>query len=221
MLNYSFNGVGEIGEKTFYEQRIINNINKNITLTSLSEGRHNITIFCNDTSGNMGQSAYTYFSTDTLYPNISFNIPPTTDSGTYYQNWVYVNVSASDANLKQVTIRVINSSGEANSTWYTSSGSYKYNFTNLGYGNYYVNASVWDYVNHINSTNTLSIILLAPPPSTLVNYSCGNTRLQFRINGSNLYEQGIEPVGQNSSCPAYNITNNGTGSGSNITVNLN
>jgi hypothetical protein len=66
MLNYSFNGVGEIGEKTFYEQRIINNINKNITLTSLSEGNHNVTIWCNDTLSNMFQSAYTYFSVDSI-----------------------------------------------------------------------------------------------------------------------------------------------------------
>ncbi len=31
---------------------------ENITLTSLSEGSHNVTIYCNDTDGNMGQSYY-------------------------------------------------------------------------------------------------------------------------------------------------------------------
>ncbi len=35
------------------------NATLNITLTSLSVGTHNATIYCNDTSGNMGQSYYT------------------------------------------------------------------------------------------------------------------------------------------------------------------
>ncbi len=38
---------------------------QNTTLTNLSEGKHNITIYCNDTLGNMGQSDYVYFTVDT------------------------------------------------------------------------------------------------------------------------------------------------------------
>lgn len=34
----------------------------NITLTNLSEGLHNVTIYCNDTLNNIGQSDYTYFT---------------------------------------------------------------------------------------------------------------------------------------------------------------
>ena len=36
-------------------------LTSNITLNFLTEGNHNITINCNDTAGNMGQSNYTYF----------------------------------------------------------------------------------------------------------------------------------------------------------------
>lgn len=56
-------------------------------------------------------------------------------------------------------------------------------------------------------------------PDTLVNYSCGNTRLPFRI--TNLTGQNVEPTTQNVSCPAYNITNNGTNSGNALKAWLN
>ncbi len=47
----------------------------NITLTSLSEGSHNVTIWANDTLGNMGQSDYVYFYVDGTNPivNVSIN----------------------------------------------------------------------------------------------------------------------------------------------------
>jgi hypothetical protein len=55
-------------------------------------------------------------------------------------------------------------------------------------------------------------------PVTQVAYTCGNTKLQYRI--SNLTEQDVEPVGQNASCPAYNVSNSGVANGTNITARL-
>jgi parallel beta-helix repeat protein len=45
-------------------------ISGNTTVSSLSDGRHWITIFANDTSGNMGRSETVYFSVDTVAPSI-------------------------------------------------------------------------------------------------------------------------------------------------------
>ena len=56
-------------------------------------------------------------------------------------------------------------------------------------------------------------------PNTTIEYSCGLTKLQWRI--TNLTEQDLEPVGQSSSCPAYNITNTGTKEAVNLYTRLN
>ena len=45
-----------------YEEAIWWNFSSNITLTSLSEGKHNVTIYANNSLGNMGQSSYVYFT---------------------------------------------------------------------------------------------------------------------------------------------------------------
>ena len=47
-----------------YEIEMIDIEGRNITLTSLSDGLHNVTIWANDSSGNMGQSLYTYWTVD-------------------------------------------------------------------------------------------------------------------------------------------------------------
>ena len=46
----------------------------NITLTSLSNGLHNVTIWANDSLGNMGQSDYTYFTITDILPSINATI---------------------------------------------------------------------------------------------------------------------------------------------------
>ena len=56
----------------------------NTTLTSLSEGLHNVTIWANDSLGNMGQSDYTYWTVDLPEPPVTEGLPRreilTTDS---------------------------------------------------------------------------------------------------------------------------------------------
>ena len=46
-----------------------------IQLSGLSEGGHHVTIYANDSLGNMGSSNTVYFSVDTLPPNITILIP--------------------------------------------------------------------------------------------------------------------------------------------------
>jgi parallel beta-helix repeat protein len=50
-------------------------ISGNTTVSSLSDGRHWITILANDTSGNMGRSDTVYFSIDTVAPSIEVLSP--------------------------------------------------------------------------------------------------------------------------------------------------
>jgi len=61
----------------YYEEKIIWNTStfSNITLSELSDGMHNLTLFGNDSSGNKGQSSYVYFSVDTKAPALEILSP--------------------------------------------------------------------------------------------------------------------------------------------------
>jgi N-acetylneuraminic acid mutarotase len=50
-------------------------INAETKLSGLSEGVHNVTIYANDSLGNMGSSNTVFFSVDTLPPNIQIILP--------------------------------------------------------------------------------------------------------------------------------------------------
>ena len=50
-------------------------ITAGINLLGLPQGAHNITIYANDSLGNMGSSNTVFFSVDTLPPNIEIIVP--------------------------------------------------------------------------------------------------------------------------------------------------
>ncbi len=56
--------IGLSGDDIIYQYSLDNSTN--ITLPFLLDGSHNVTIYCNNTIGNMGQSNYTYFKINTL-----------------------------------------------------------------------------------------------------------------------------------------------------------
>lgn len=68
-INLTINNSG--GETTYiYKIDITNelNITYNLTLTSLSDGTHNVTVYGENTDGQQGQSSYVYFNVSTLAP---------------------------------------------------------------------------------------------------------------------------------------------------------
>jgi hypothetical protein len=93
--------------------------------------------------------------------NVSF-ISPTTETGNYFQNWIYANISLSNTNGN--TIYLYNMSGLVN-----SSSLLEINFTSLLDGTYYLNATGVNPVRNVN-TETRTIILDTAAPSVLFNY---------------------------------------------------
>ncbi|MCX6746681.1 MAG: LamG domain-containing protein, partial [Candidatus Pacearchaeota archaeon] len=69
----------------------------NITNITWTEGRHNVTVWANDTAGNENHSTIT-FGIDTIKPNINFTFPTPDNASSQTATSVYVNVSTSDAN---------------------------------------------------------------------------------------------------------------------------
>ncbi|MEM3405987.1 MAG: hypothetical protein QW117_03400, partial [Candidatus Pacearchaeota archaeon] len=154
----------------------------NFTNIISTEGTNTWTLYCNDTAGNENSTSITFFK-DTIYPLISF-VEPTTSSGIHNQNYIDVNVTASDDNLDTITIYLYNSTGLVNSTSSQTSPFYV-KFTNLQEGTYYINATVNDTLNNINSTETRTIILdTIPPQLTIIspaNITYNTNTIDFNI----------------------------------------
>jgi len=105
------------------------------------------------------------YNTDATPPSIQFEDPTPGDYSAISGNWININVTANDTNLKNITIFLFNSTGSLiNFTTCFSSPCYS-NFTSLDYGEYYYNATAVDIVNWQNSTETRKIILDAQPPA--------------------------------------------------------
>jgi hypothetical protein len=91
-------------------------------------------------------------------PNIQYEFPSTA-AGQHSQDWIAVNVSATDDNgIGILQIFLYNTSGQINSTSSNTSPLF-INFTGLSYGTYTYNATVNDTDGQINSTISKEIIL--------------------------------------------------------------
>ena len=149
--NYTcYNGTGyEViyseGRDRVFEEAMWWNITSNTTLTSLSESSHNITVYCNDTAGNIGQSDYILFSVNSTptTPNILSPI-----DGNYYTS-VDLNFTSTDVTNDALTFWVYINSSTPNST--------STNFTSFldDDGNYSLIVSADDGTS--NSTNSSTI----------------------------------------------------------------
>ena len=136
----------------------------NFTNVISTEGSNTWKLYCNDTAGNLNTSSITFFK-DTINPLIDYGTG-TANSSTYYsRNWIYVNVSVTESNFKNITFYLFNITGLVNSTTYTAQ-TYNINFTSLIDGNYSINATIYDTLENFNSTSTrTSIILDATAPA--------------------------------------------------------
>lgn len=92
-------------------------ITHNTTLTGLLDGTHEVIVYANDTSGNMGASETVHFTDDTTPPYIVdiSQVPPETD--VWPEDEVKVNVTVTDnlIGVKKVTLNYTNGNG----TWIT------------------------------------------------------------------------------------------------------
>jgi hypothetical protein len=71
-------------------------VSGNTTLAGLSDGVHTITVYANDTAGNMGHSVTVYFAVDTTLPSIIILSP---ENKTYAENFVPLSFTVDKAVL--------------------------------------------------------------------------------------------------------------------------
>ena len=106
------------------------------------------------------------FIVDTTNPLISYVSPTEDNDTTFDRSWIYVNVSITEPNRHSITYVIFNSSGEWNSTVYTTSQDF-INWTGLSDGTYYYNVTVNDTFGNENSTATRWINLQVNTKITL------------------------------------------------------
>ncbi|MBX4196219.1 LamG domain-containing protein [Candidatus Pacearchaeota archaeon] len=145
----------------------------NVTGLSSSEGSNTWTVYVNDSGGNTNSSTRTFF-VDSITPGIQY-VSPTDSNGSFVsRRWIIINVTASDTNLANITINLINSTSLVNTTVRATSP----NFVNISVaadGVYYFNATALDTLNTINRTETRTIVIDTIQPSVNITYPQNTT----------------------------------------------
>ncbi|MCX6748669.1 MAG: hypothetical protein NT076_03620, partial [Candidatus Pacearchaeota archaeon] len=132
----------------------------NVTGLSAIEGSNTWQIWANDTLNNANSSSVTFY-VDSVPPAINFTNPSETSGSFVNRNFIKINVTASDSGsgLKNITIRLYNSSRSLiNSTNQTSSPLFS-NFTGLSDGRYFFNSTAYDNFGNANSTETRNVTI--------------------------------------------------------------
>lgn len=159
VFNQSGTEVAQVNN-TYSSSTVTDTVNDIYTPTS----NQNYTIYFTATDNAGAQTVQTIEreAVDVTPPNISYN-PSTTTQGTYSQDWIFVNVSATDNNaLNSVTEEFNN----VNSSFNTNQGNnYWTNHTALSDGTYNFQAFAEDTSGNINNTQERTVTLDTTVPT--------------------------------------------------------
>jgi hypothetical protein len=129
-----------------------------INFTNLVDGTYYYNVSAYDIVENYNNTETRKITLDTQSPQISLVSPTEVNNSNKSRNWVFVNASLVEANLKNITFNLYNSSSLVNSTTFTSAIT-SINFTSLVDESYYYNSSACDIFSNCNSTETRKINL--------------------------------------------------------------
>jgi len=150
------------------------------SMSGLSEGSEVVYIACEDdtsVSPNKDTAAsneHVNYIIDTSAPAVQF-VFPTTQSGSYSQNYIKANVTANDPSLADITVYLYFQFGLLQSSSINSPLFVE--FTPLSEGTYYLNATAIDTLGNRGSSETRTIILdRSDPTITLISPVNGDVR---------------------------------------------
>ena len=133
----------------------------NVTSLNSGENSSTWTVYANDSIGQENSDSVTFF-VDSITPTIQFESPTETSGSSLGRNYIQVNVTASDENLENITIRLYNSTKNLVRTNISTSSPHFINYTELSAGTYFFNATANDTVGNNISTETRNITLILP-----------------------------------------------------------
>ncbi len=135
----------------------------NYTNSSIADGIYTLNYYVNDSSYNVNRSTSKIFLIDTILPLINYSSGMIGDGSTVAQNYIFVNVTLTEINLRNITYLLKNNTGIINFTSFTT-GVTNINWSGLGYTNYSFNVTIIDTAGNVNAT-TLGSINLAEQAS--------------------------------------------------------
>jgi hypothetical protein len=164
----------------------------NITYTA-SQGSTTISMRVNDSANNLNDTISRTFFVDSLIPGIDYSSGTEINGSFISQSNILINISATDTNFANITLRLYNSSQHEIGLNVSNSNPYFKDYTSLADGIYYFNASVYDIAGNINETVTRNVTLDTINPSVniteprnitydttalTINYTATDTNLQ-------------------------------------------
>jgi len=128
-------------------------LNSNISMIGLADGKHNLTLYCNDTKGNMSNSSLISFIVDTTNPDIVSNID---DNFTLFRdNFTFLQINYTD-NVQVYEFNVSITGGLDYNLTGLDQLTYTYdtthNLENVSVGDWEVNTTVCDRINCISDS---------------------------------------------------------------------
>ena len=109
----------------------------NYTNSSIANGNYLATFYCNDSANNVNKSISNNFTLDTVLPNkINFSTAAEIHNSNFSRANIVVNITATDAStgIKNVTIRLYNSSTNLLFSNTSTNSNYLINYTGLSDG---------------------------------------------------------------------------------------
>ena len=138
-----------------------------------------------DTLSNSAQSTTNRtLKIDTILPIITFN--PSTQNGTRYNtNSIFVNVSITEANFKNITYYLYNSTNSTLNTTSSSTSFTTLNYTNRDVGTYYFNITVFEESGNQNTSLTRQAIIDYPSFTIdYINTTTGSQTFNFLVSNT-------------------------------------
>jgi len=136
----------------------------------IPEGNFIWDVVCNDTSGRNGTSPTNFtLHIDITDPLIGYS-GDIEDGAILSQNWIFINVSITEINEKNVTFNLYNNLKTLINSTTLGSQNRTFNFTNLNDGLYHYNVTVYDKAGNFNSTSTYNITLDTHSPEVTLKF---------------------------------------------------
>jgi hypothetical protein len=153
-----------------------------------SDGSNVVRIYANDSASNLNSSVQVYFTVDTTPPTVNYVAPTPVNNANLSQDFVYINVSVSDATTAIDTC-ILEFNGTINYTMTfvnitadNKSGYCSYNVTGLNEAQHNFSVYVNDTAGNLNRTSLRYVTLDVTPPQVTINVPQNNANVSGTLN---------------------------------------
>ncbi len=137
---------------------------RSLNFEGLMDGAYSFNVSVSDKAGNKNRTETWNVTLDTTKPLIEYTLGTLADAASINRNWLYVNVTISELNEKNVAFRLYNAAG-LYSEISLLGGNRSANFTNIADGNYTYTVIAMDLAENTNATPNRSVVIDTTAPA--------------------------------------------------------